>query len=189
MTELNNSAALLCCNSAEYPTPFSLTASWLTDPLEIRCYIAQAEQQLRDAIAAGLAEETEFQTDHAFPPGLYVRSVFLPKGSLLVGKLHRFAHHNYISQGKVTVLTEKHGLEILTAPCQMISPAACKRLIYAHEDTIWTVMHPNTSDTQDLELLELEHIALSYAELGLEEPSELLQYIAVPVPTCSLQGA
>lgn len=176
----NNSRVLLPVNPWEKHAPFAVSASGLPTPLDIRCYIAQAEAQLHTAIDSGEAEEVEFPTDHSFPPGMYVRSVFLPAGSLLVGKLHRYAHHNYISQGRVTVLTEAHGLQTLTAPCQMLSPAACKRLIYAHEDTIWTVMHPNTSNTQDLGLLELEHIAGTYPELGLEDPTTLLQQIALP---------
>ena len=185
---MDNSAVLPPINPWEKLAPFSVSASWLTTPFERRCYIAQAEAQLHTAVESGEAVEAEFPTDHSFPPGLYVRSIFLPAGSILVGKLHRYAHHNYISQGRVTVLTEEGGLQMLTAPCQMTSPAACKRLIYVHEDTIWTVMHPNTSDTQDLELLELEHIALNYAELGLEDPTTLLQQTASLVLGLEPQG-
>ncbi len=78
---------------------------------------------------------------HYFAPGLYAREILLPKGSVVVGKIHKHAHVNNISQGSVIVYTE-FGLEEYNAPCQFISKPGTKRVVYALEDTIWTTYHP-----------------------------------------------
>lgn len=105
---------------------------------------------------------------HAFGDSVYVREVFIPKGSFLVGKIHRHAHANFISQGSVIVVTEHAGVEKLEAPCTMISPKNTKRAVYANEDTIWTTIH--VTDERELEKIEEEVIAKSYAEIGEIDP-------------------
>ena len=153
--------------------PASITSLANCTPLQIRYLICALEAEMREALARGELTEREFPLIHSFSEGKYTRSIFLPAGSVLVGKLHKHAHPNSILQGKVTVVTEHGGLETLTAPCHMTSPAATKRAIYVHEDTIWTVEH-ETSST-NLEEIESQVIAKSFSQLGLEDPVEQLQ--------------
>ena len=109
--------------------------------------------------------ETEFPVDcplkHHFAPGLYAREIFLPKGSVVVGKIHKHAHVNNISQGHVMVYTEE-GLQEFIAPYQFISLPGTKRVVCALEDTIWTTYHP-TEET-DLEIIEQHVIAKDFEE-------------------------
>jgi hypothetical protein len=139
-------------------------------PLEIRYRICALELSMQKALEFGELTECEFPLYHHFHDGIYTRGVFLPAGTVVVGKIHKFAHINKIHQGKVTVVTEEGGVETLTAPYSMISPAAVKRAIYVHEDTIWSVDH-ETSLT-DLDEIEEEVIAKTYTQLGLEDPFE-----------------
>jgi hypothetical protein len=107
-------------------------------------------------------------TTHIFAPQVYIREVHIPKDQIIVGKIHRFEHFNYISKGRVTVLT-KDGAAHYVAPCRMISTAGTQRLLYTHEDTIWTVIHPNPTDTHDLEKIEEFHICKDFSEFHLLE--------------------
>lgn len=109
-------------------------------------------------------EQLDCKLIHRFPPGLYVREIFIPAGACVVGKIHKHSHLNFISSGKSTVIT-KDGLETLEGPCTMISTAGTKRALYAHTDLVWTTVHLNPSNTQDLDKLEDEIIAPSYEVL------------------------
>ena len=77
---------------------------------------------------------------HRFANGVYAREIFLPENSVVVGRIHRHEHLNVITKGHVSVLTE-HGVEEYFAPCTFISGAGTKRVVYAHEDTVWTSFH------------------------------------------------
>jgi hypothetical protein len=98
---------------------------------------------------------------HHFAPGLYAREIFIPAGTLIIGKIHNHAHVNTISKGRVVVVTE-FGTEELTAPHSFVSQPGTKRAVVAQEDTIWTTYHP----TEETELAKIEAhvIAPSFEE-------------------------
>lgn len=142
-------------------------------PLEIRYAICRLEEAMRKACETGELQGTEFPLTHDFFDGKYTRTIFLPAGSLLVGKLHKHDHGYTIWSGKVTVVTEAGGIETIQGMYRGVSPAGVKRAIYVHEDTIWTVVHE--TDSTDLEEIESQVIAKSYTELGWEDPVVQLQ--------------
>jgi hypothetical protein len=95
--------------------------------------------------------------------------MLIPKGTLIIGKIHKHQHLNFISKGKVTVFTE-FGQKHLTAPCTFVSEIGLKRAVYAEEDTLWTTVHlTEFGKEDDLAQIENEVIAPSYNELGLIE--------------------
>lgn len=100
---------------------------------------------------------------HTFAPGVYVREIFIPKGTVLTGKIHRHAHPNFLMSGEVIVVTEHEGRQHLKAPMSMISKAGTKRAIIALEDTIWITVHI-TNET-DLKKIEDYVIAPTYGDL------------------------
>lgn len=106
----------------------------------------------------------ELPVQHNFSDGVYAREAFLPAGSMTVGKIHRHGHLNIISKGKVAVLTE-FGVNILVGPITFKSEPGTKRVVKALEDTQWTTIHLNPTNTQDLEELESLIIASSFEEL------------------------
>lgn len=101
---------------------------------------------------------------HSFANGIYVREIFIPKGAILTGKIHKHEHPNFLLKGSVTVFTENGGVEHLKAPLSMISPAGTKRVVYANTDVIWVTCH-NVGNETDLKVIEKEVIAESYEEL------------------------
>jgi hypothetical protein len=109
---------------------------------------------------------------HHFAPGLYAREILLPAGSVVVGKIHRHAHINTISKGRVSVATE-FGLQEYVAPYTFVSKPGTKRAVVAHEDTIWTTYHP-TEET-DLAKIEEYVIAPSYEALEAPKQPELIE--------------
>ena len=133
-------------------------------PQAIREKIVSLEARMREVLAHGLAEEQDCPLKHHFAPGAYGREILLPKGSLVVGKIHKHAHLNIVSQGMAFVMTED-GLEAIQAPRTWVSTPGTKRVVYAQEDTVWTTVHL-TNET-DLAKIEEEIIAPSYEALDV----------------------
>ena len=97
----------------------------------------------------------------------YAREMLIPKGTLIIGKIHRHQHLNFISKGKVIVFTE-FGEKKLVAPCTFISEVGLKRAVYAEEDTLWTTVHLTEHvGEENLIKIESEVIAPSYNDMGL----------------------
>lgn len=100
---------------------------------------------------------------HHFAPGSYAREMTLPAGLVVVGKIHKHAHINVISKGRVLVFTEQEGVLELAAPCTFVSSPGTKRVVAVQEETVWTTVH--VTDKTDLAEIEAEVIATDFEEL------------------------
>ena len=105
----------------------------------------------------------KFKYKHTFGDGIYVREMFIPKGEVVVGAIHKHLHVWILLSGSIRVATED-SVEEYEAPCTVLSRPGVKRVIYAVEDSTFTNVHKNPSDTQDLKQLEKEIVALNYKE-------------------------
>ena len=106
-------------------------------------------------------EQLELPVKHHFSQGVYARELFIPKGTLLTGKIHKYAQLNILSQGELSVLTED-GIVRVRAPFTVVSPPGTKRIAFAHEDSVWTTIH-GTNET-DLDKIEAHCIAETDAD-------------------------
>jgi quercetin dioxygenase-like cupin family protein len=141
---------------------------------QFRESIQKVEAGMKEMIAKGEIEDTlpDCTVKHYFTPidekygcCSYAREMTIPKGTLIIGKIHRHEHLNIISKGKVSVSTE-FGTKYLEAPCTFISEVGLKRAVIAEEDTIWTTIHLTKGNCEaDLADIEEEVIAPSYEAL------------------------
>ena len=97
------------------------------------------------------------EAEHFFAPGMYGRRFPMRAGDLVVGKTHKHEHLMMVLKGRAHIVTE-HGRETVEAGHVSVSPAGAKRVVLAIEDTIFMTVHHNPEDTQDLKLIEAEHI-------------------------------
>lgn len=111
-------------------------------------------------------EQIEVPIKHHFSKGVYGREMTTIKGTFLVGKIHKYQSLNIISAGEVSVFSID-GVIRVKAPYTFVSTPGAQRVIYAHEDTVWTTIHG--TDETDVDKIEEEFIAKSYEELGKEE--------------------
>lgn len=112
---------------------------------------------LRDKVTAFEAEirkipPVDCPVVNHFSEGIYAREMFIPKGTVLTGKIHKFTNLNIMSKGDLSILTEQ-GVIRVKAPYTVVSPPGTKRIAYAHEDTVWTTIHA----TEDTDLEKIEH--------------------------------
>ncbi len=102
--------------------------------------------------------------NHLFADGIYVRQIFLPAGTVATGAVHKRSHPSFILTGEVKVFTEQGGAEHYIAPKCLISPAGCKRVVVALQDTIWCTVHLNPEELRDPEALRKYNVAETYEE-------------------------
>jgi hypothetical protein len=109
--------------------------------------------------------QTECPVTDRFAPGCYLREIFMPKDTYVIGKIHATKHFNIILTGKVTVITAE-GMEYIEAPYTFISEAGVQKVVYIHEDCQWQTVH--MTDKTDLDEIEKEVIAESYDKLDVD---------------------
>lgn len=105
--------------------------------------------------------QKEMPVKHRFSRGVYARELFIPKGTVLTGRIHKYSQINVLLRGDISVLTE-HGIKRITAPFVIESPAGTKRAGYAHEDTVWMTFCG--TDNTDPDTLEDELTTRNYAD-------------------------
>lgn len=86
---------------------------------------------------------------HRFTPGIYVREIFMPKGALIVSKIHKTEHPFTISKGRVRVLIPGEGVVELSAPYTGVTKPGTRRVLYILEDCVWTTYHPTDKTTPE----------------------------------------
>lgn len=125
----------------------------------------RVETRLLGAIRDGNAPAVELPVTHRFTPGLYVREIFMPAGTLLTSRIHKTEHPYVITKGVVSVLIPGTGVETLSAGHVGITLPGTRRLLYIHEDTTWLTFHPNP-ENEDLEAIEARIIERRELEDG-----------------------
>ncbi|MEN9885695.1 MAG: Ralstonia phage [Pseudomonadota bacterium] len=117
-----------------------------------------ATQEIRDRIAhfeaaMGTVEHCGpegFDTEHVFTPGVYIRTIRIPAGTVLVGRIHKEEHLNLLQAGTITDFSQD-GLCTYSAPAMLVGSKGVKRVGYAHTDVIWTTVHHNPDNVTDPE--------------------------------------
>jgi len=121
---------------------------------------------------------------HHFSNGVYARELFIPRGTLLIGKIHKYESLNILSQGTILIMTEE-GEKMVSAPFHVVSPPGTKRVGFALTDVTWTTIH--ATEEKDLEKIEDEVIAKDYDEvevLDVVEKERLEQFYQKGVELC-----
>jgi len=112
-----------------------------------------------EAIEAELLKlpQVAMEVRHHFAPGMYARELHIPAGTLLTGKIHKYAQINILSKGTIRVLTE-NGIEEVSASFTVVSPPGTKRIALAVTDCVWTTLLP--TDEKDPDVIE-EHFTVA----------------------------
>lgn len=114
----------------------------------------------------------EMPLQHTFTPGLYTRTIFMPAGTMLTSKIHKTQHPYVVTRGRVTVYEPEGGTVEITAPHMGITQPGTRRVLYIHEDTVWSTFHATTET--DPEKIEATITEARFEHLrGLERPPQI----------------
>lgn len=121
---------------------------------------------VQDRLLAAGCDTQGPPVDHFFGDGLYGRMMLIPPGQFLIGKTHRKAGITVQLYGDCEVTAPGMAPERITGPRVWESPAGAKRMIFAHEPSLWIALH--ATDETDLDAIEADLIV---PENLLEKPS------------------
>lgn len=117
--------------------------------------------------------QVELKTEHFFTDGMYLRTLFRPKGTLIVGKVHRRDHFYVVVFGDVTVTSDGER-ERVRGPKVFICKPGTKRAVFAHEDSLCLTVH--RTDETDLERVEADLVEEDLSSMYL--PGNTLKVLA-----------
>ncbi len=127
-------------------------------PAAIRKQIRAWTKNLLDLPAT---EQREFEVQHTLIDGVYTRTLFIPKGSLLMGKVHLKECMNIVAKGDISVLTET-GMGRFQAGHVAVSKPGIQKVGYAHQDTVF--INVFRTDETNIEKIEAEVATTEYQE-------------------------
>jgi hypothetical protein len=111
-----------------------------------------------DEMEAELMKHPQAQCEwiHRFTPGMYIREIFIPAGTLLTSRIHCTEHPYMVTMGLCSVSLDGAPGELIDARDHTflgITKAGTRRVIHVIEPTIWITFHPNPSNETDVEKL------------------------------------
>jgi len=122
--------------------------------LDLPNYVSR-EQVERLQAQMAVMPQAELVTEHQFSVGMYMRKLYRPAGTLIVGKVHKEPHFFLCAKGEIIAWTE-NGMKRLQAGDVVESKAGTKRVTLAVTDAIGITIH--RTDKSDLDEIEAELI-------------------------------
>lgn len=94
------------------------------------------------------------EAEHLFAGGLYARTLEIPAGSVVIGRIHHQDRICIVSRGSCS-FADEHGQKTVDAPYVARFPAGSKTAVYAYTDVTWTAIIAVPSGMEDdLEAVE-----------------------------------
>lgn len=121
--------------------------------------VQQAEQVSRLEEYMLALPQAECPVVHHFGPGIYVREVTLPAGTLAIGHAQRFEHLNIMLTGAVAILKDDGTTEVLRAPMIFVGKPG-RKVGFVIETCVWQ----NVYATEERDIDKLEATLLDKSE-------------------------
>jgi hypothetical protein len=110
----------------------------------------------------------ETPVKHIFEPGMYIREITIPAGTLCVGRPHRFGHLVRFFEGRVRLI-EEGSERFIEPPFEMFTRPGFVMVLETMEPHRGRTYHPNPYECRDVELMEslIFHSADEVRQRGL----------------------
>jgi len=109
--------------------------------------------------------QVESPAQHYHLSGVYCRSLFIPKGCLLTGKIHNHESIGILAQGTLRI-TNGETSTVVTAPYITVDKPGIKRLGYAETDCTFITVH--RTDLDSVDAIEEALVSDSFEEYELK---------------------
>ena len=126
---------------------------------QVRAGIIALEQEVLNL------PQINFEVKYYIAGGMVAKELFLPKDSIVTGKIHLKEHLVHVSLGHVIVVEDTQRYSV-RGPCTFVGKAGSKRAVLVLEDTVWTAFHTTTKNT--IEECEAELVTNDYKLLELK---------------------
>lgn len=116
--------------------------------------------------------QVECSVAHHFGPGIYIREVTIPAGSLAIGHAQRYEQLNIMLTGKVAILGDDGEVKLLVAPLIFVGPPG-RKVGYVMETTTWL----NVYSTEERDIDRLEEMFLDKSEAWKAHQSQQMSLL------------
>ena len=111
--------------------------------------------------------QVECPVAHFFAPGIYIREIFMPAGTMVIGRIHKTEHFNVLLEGRARVVVDGEVHE-LSAPCTFVSRSGVSKVLNVIENCRWQTIHANPENLNDVEVLESQLVRKPELEMERE---------------------
>lgn len=118
-------------------------------------YILAVEQELLKY------PQHDLPVEHHRVKGVYARSLFIPAGTLLTGKIHNFESIGILAQGTLRITNGEDSV-VVSAPYVTVDKPGIKRLGYAETDCVFISVH--RTDAENIPDIENELVSDTFEE-------------------------
>jgi hypothetical protein len=113
--------------------------------------------------------QVDLPLQHFFLPGVCVRVMSLPAGTILTGKIHKHTHIAILAKGRLRIADGEHSA-IVEAGYIAYGKAGIKRLGYAETDCVFiNILATNIQDIDELETEMVVDTFDQYEQFLIEE--------------------
>jgi hypothetical protein len=112
---------------------------------------------------AALKELTD--TQHYRIPGVYARTMFVPAGMAITGKIHNFESIGILAQGTMRITNGETSV-IVSAPHISVDKPGIKRFGYAETDCTFISVH--RTDAETIDAIEDELVSDTFEEFEIK---------------------
>ena len=110
--------------------------------------------------------QLEQELGHYFIDGVYVRSLKIPKGTGITGKIHKTEHISILAEGTLRLFDGEQS-QVVTAPFIAVTKAGTKKVGYAETDC--TFINVIRTDKKELPEIEQEAVCDTWEQYKLSE--------------------
>ncbi len=111
--------------------------------------IMKSRDEVIDVVENIIANQPQVEcpVTHRFTPNMYIREVYVPAGTILTSEIHKKEHPHVLSLGKITMWDGEGGEITVSAPYCGITKDNARRVVYVHENCIFTTFHVTDATT------------------------------------------
>lgn len=102
---------------------------------------------------------------HDFSPGLYIREIFVPAGTIFIGRPHRTGHRIVGARGRVVLYINGERRDF-DGPFELVTEPGTQIAAHAITDHVAYTYHDNPTDCRDVD--ECEAAAFTAANVVLQ---------------------
>ena len=105
--------------------------------------------------------QVDCPVQHYQIPGVYARSMFIPAGTVLTGKIHNFESIAILAKGTIRI-TNGTDSYVISEGHIMVDQPGVKRLGYTETDVVFITVH--RTDNTEIEAIEDELVSATFEE-------------------------
>ena len=123
---------------------------------------------LEQAMLASFDQEAlkaQTDTQHYQIKGVYARTMFVPAGMLVTGKIHNFESIGILAQGTMRITNGETSV-VVSAPYIAVDKPGIKRLGYAETDCTFISVH--RTDAEEINDIEDELVSDTFEEFEIK---------------------